>query len=276
MADVVAMANTRGGTIYVGVSAVRKGLPRGVENAVDAAALLRRECERRVTPLLDVRVDVVESMGASVVRATVPNGMDKPYALEQTHIYVRQEGETNEAVRDEVVQLVLSQRSSAQAAAPEVPPAGAVAEKAGPRETSVDLESASAKAARLPETALKDGNALPAVGVEVLAAEERKGTKYFSIRDLRNGNLIHNVSPASARKLWSYAIDQYLTNPVDPARVTWHGNLGLWQVARRAKRLRYDLVQRQDGASMRVFYGVTADGMPGLWQQFLQDEDKAE
>ncbi len=41
------------------------------------------------------------------------------------------------------------------------------------------------------------------------------GARDFSIRDLRNGNVIHNVSLASARKLWSYAINQYLTNPVD-------------------------------------------------------------
>ena len=63
-------------------------------------------------------------------------------------------------------------------------------------------------------------------GVEVLNVEERKGTRYFSIRDLRNGNVIRNVSPASARKLWSYAINQHLVNPVDPAKVSWSGEMG--------------------------------------------------
>ncbi len=52
--------------------------------------------------------------------------------------------------------------------------------------------------------------------------------------------------------------------------------MGLWQVARRAKKLRYDLVLRQADGGMRVFYGVTADGMAGPWQQFLKEEDRAE
>jgi hypothetical protein len=121
-----------------------------------------------------------------------------------------------------------------------------------------------------------NGDGPPAVGVEVLSTEDRKGTKYFSIRDLRNGNVIHNVSLTSARKLWSYAINQHQTNPVNPGKVTWNGDIGLWQVARRAKKLRYDLVLRQSDGHMRVFYGVTADGMLGHWQQFLKDEDKAE
>jgi len=47
-------------------------------------------------------------------------------------------------------------------------------------------------------------------------------------------------------------------------------------VARRAKKLRYDLVLRQSDGYVRVFYGVTSDGMLGHWQQFLKEEDKAE
>ena len=52
---------------------------------------------------------------------------------------------------------------------------------------------------------------LPSIGVEIMAMEERKGARYFTIRDLRNGNTVQNVTAASARKLWSYAINQYLT-----------------------------------------------------------------
>jgi hypothetical protein len=93
---------------------------------------------------------------------------------------------------------------------------------------------------------------------------------------LRNGNVVHNVSLTSARKLWSYAINQHQNNPVNPGKVTWNGDIGLWQVARRAKKFRYDLVMRQPDGAMRVFYGVTADGMLGHWQQFLKDEDRVE
>ena len=118
------------------------------------------------------------------------------------------------------------------------------------------------------------GLSLPAIGVEIVSAEERKGARYYTIRDLRNGNTVQNVTLASARKLWSYAINQYLTNQVDPVQVTWHGDYGLWQAARRAKKLRYDLALRQPDGSVRVFYGVTADGMTGPWAQFLRAEDK--
>ncbi len=99
----------------------------------------------------------------------------------------------------------------------EVVPAPAV-----PAETLVEAQPAG------------DGLPPPAIGVEIVAMEERKGSRYFTIRDLRNGNTIQNVTLHSARKLWSYAINQYLTSPVDPARVQWDGDLGVVQVARRA------------------------------------------
>lgn len=271
LSDVVAFANTRGGTVYIGMSAARKGAPRGVENATEAAAALKKEIEHKITPQLDARVDTVETKGISLIRVNVPNGTDKPYALEQTRIYVRQEGETNEAVRDEVVQLVLSQQQAAPAPVAEA--RMQVPAHTKPRES--DNHEQPEPVAALPVVP-HDPQQAPAIGVEILTAEERKGTRYFSIRDLRNGNAIHNVTPASARKLWSYAISQHVSNPVDPGKVNWNGDFGVWQVARRAKRLRYDLVRRQPDGSLRVFYGVTADGMTGPWQQFLRQEDRPE
>ena len=259
LSDVVAFANAGGGTVYLGVSATRKGKPRGIQSPAEAMAQLKSEIAGMVTPPLDVRVDSLESMGTTVVRVSVPKGRDKPYAFDQTRFFVRQEGETNEAVRDEVVQLVLSQHQTTHRVEPrpaETKPAVVPVEPTGP--------AAEPGPGALPA---------PSVGVEIVAVEERKGTRYFSIRDLRNGNTIHNVTPASARKLWSYAINQYISNPVDPAKVTWHGQVGVWQAERRARKLRYDLVMRQRDGSLRVFYGVTEDGMSGPWNQFLKDED---
>ncbi|MEJ5199961.1 MAG: hypothetical protein WHX53_13640, partial [Anaerolineae bacterium] len=115
----------------------------------------------------------------------------------------------------------------------------------------------------------------PAVGVEIIASEERLGVRYFTVRDLRNCNTVHNVTAESARRLWSYAINQYLKQPVDVGKVTWSGDYGLWRASRRARKWRYDLVKRQPDGSVRVFYGVTADGMDGPWAQFLKDEDRA-
>ncbi len=501
LADVVAFANTQGGTIYLGASAAKKGPPRGVDNPQQTIARLTREIEQDVTPPLTCRMDTLQSQGATIVRVQVPNGPDKPYVLRQTRIYIRQEGETNEAVRDEIVQLVLAgrltsaeavetapralppeqpsaaqlvmapvaaepaaakparrkrRRSSARAepaaaapvagVAPEVaaglpaavtepepaeiqpavelpavalepalavvaePPAAMLAEglealsaqvptveeaipsgaeaptpiaapeptgvmeapefspvpgvevaaesvsgdltttttggeEPGVAETAAPVEPArpakrrsrSRKTARakaeaveaaapspalpveatahlaealpvepaaavvavpepIAETApeaqsdeqemaasaerivapAEQPNILeaPAVGVEIIAVEERQGTRYFTVRDLRNCNIVHNVTAASARKLWSYALNQYLKQPIDPERVTWSGDFGLWQVGRRARKYRYDLVKRQPDGSLRVFYGVTADGMDGPWAQFLKEEDR--
>jgi hypothetical protein len=268
LCDVAAFANTRGGTVYVGVSAARKGAPKGVEKPAEAVAQLKREIERRLTPPLDVRVDVIESQAVPVVRVVVPNGPDKPYALNESSFYVRQEAETNLAVRDEIVQLVLAtHRVQEDAATVEVAQEVAAAE-AG-RQAPAQLMPAASLA-----DALEEGPRTPTIGVEILRSEERKGTRYFDIRDLRNGNTIQNVTPASARRLWSYAINQVLSKPVDPEGVSWHGEYGLWRAEKRAKRWRYDLVLRGGDGSLRVFYGVTSDGMPGPWQQFLREEDR--
>jgi hypothetical protein len=289
LCDVVAFANTRGGTIYLGVSATRKTPPKGIENPDAAVVLLRKEIERNIAPPIEPMVDTVMTQGVPIIRVSVREGPDKPYALNQTRIYVRQEGETNEAVRDEIVQLVLAGQPAETAgreavaddvsAAPspaEIVPvqAAAVSPAVLPpaqAETSVPALPAAAK----PEVAAGESLPLPAIGVEIVAVDERKGARYFTIRDLRNGNTIQNVTLHSARKLWSYAINQYMANPIDPARVTWVGNMGVWQVARRAKRLRYDLALRMPDGRIRAFYGVTADGMTGVWAQFLQAEDKA-
>lgn len=491
LADIVAFANTQGGTIFVGASASKKGAPRGVDHPQETIARLKREIEQDIAPPLACRIDTLQSQGATIVRVIVPAGTDKPYTLRQTRIYVRQEGETSEAVRDELIRLILEAReaptvkaaaaqptgvtptteadrpagagraaetigpavdavfpaaapgdvqadaaqptaaepaatkpsrrrrrrsTSATAAEPQPTeptpteaavqplapePAGAeaqpaeitvaepfaqpvlpesttsaesaptsepaplmsltpegepaIAELAGeppalsesadarqaaqpeaiseapsgdasaepaptpkrrPRRRSArpaeaeqptaasegaadvastdaapitssaepaEAEAADAHAAEeaMPETiieAAEPPNILeaPAVGVEILATEERQDVLYFTIRDLRNCNTVRNVTAKSARKLWSYAINQYLKRPIDPAKITWSGDYGLWQIGRRAKKLRYDLVRRQPDGSLRVYYGVTADGMDGPWAQFLQEEDRLE
>jgi hypothetical protein len=268
LCDVVAFANTRGGTVYVGVSAARKGAPKGVEKPAEAVAQLKREIERRLTPPLDVRVDVIESQTVPVVRVVVPNGPNKPYALNESGFYVRQEAETNLAVRDEIVQLVLAtHRAQEDAAMPDLAQEPAAAQ-VGAQAPAQAMSSASLA------DAVEEGPRTPTIGVEILRSEERKGTRYFDIRDLRNGNTVQNVTPASARRLWSYAINQVLSKPVDPEGVSWHGQYGLWRAEKRAKRWRYDLVLRGEDGSLRIFYGVTSDGMPGPWQQFLREEDR--
>lgn len=111
---------------------------------------------------------------------------------------------------------------------------------------------------------------LPQVGVEIVEAENRSGHTHYAIRDLRNGNVIKNITRHGARKLWSYAIEQYEKTPETPA-IEWEGNVGLVRAEKRAGRLRYDLALRE-GDTIRIFYGVTEDGMEGAWSTFLAEE----
>ena len=307
LSDVVAFANTNGGTVYVGVSATRKGVPIGVEGAEEAIATLKVEIQRKIVPPLDVNVDVLESQGRPVLRVMAPEGKEKPYCLDDNKIYVRQEAETSMAVRDEIVQLVrvtlrdqlraeIMAEATASKTTPAKPPrrkakaaaettaAALVAEPAAPLPAPAELpppapeiEAHADDEADEPGTMVldlpgpEDGSlSPPLVGVEILDIESGRGSTSYVIKDLRNGGIIRNVTPKSARKLWSYAIAQYETNPVKPEQVQWVGDIGLWQASKRAGKMRYDLVQRA-GHAIHVYYGVTEDGMSGPWRQFLQE-----
>ena len=51
----------------------------------------------------------------------------------------------------------------------------------------------------------------------------------------------------------------------------WHDNVGMVNNERRAGKVRYDLALRENG-DVRIFYGVTEDGMEGKWAVFVKDE----
>lgn len=243
IADVVAMANTNGGTVYVGVGANPKTPPAGIENPDQAAAKLQAEIEQKVIPPLSVSIDALQSAGKHVIRIQVPVGTDPPYAVDGSKIYVRQEADTNLAVRDEIVSLV--KRSLKL---PEAEPS------AEPRaETSVAVEA-------------------PRTGVEIVFSEERGGKLYHTVRDLRNNNEVKNVTLSSSRRLWHYAISQHEQHPVDERAVTWHGDLGLWQRRKTRGVVRYDLVQRLPDGGLRVYYGVSDDGIHGEWRTVVGEE----
>lgn len=258
IADVGALANTNGGVIYVGASAKPKDPPVGVQNVAESIEILRTEIEHKITPPLEVEIDVLETHGKSVIRVQVPRGGDPPYAIDDNKIYVRDEAETTLAVRDEIVQLV-TQSLQRQGAVP-----GEVS-KAEPPQAP---EAAPAPAEAPAGTAIE----APRTGVEILGTDQRKGVKYHVMRDLRNGNVVKNVTRSSARRLWHYAISEKESDPVNPSKVEWHGDIGLWKRYKRAGTTRYDLVQRENG-ELRVYYGVTYDGMHGPWQAFVVEDE---
>jgi PHP family Zn ribbon phosphoesterase len=257
--DVVAFANTNGGTIYVGASARRGSSPTGVDRADEATRALSDAVGHTVTPPLDVDIDPLKSQGKTVLRLTVPKGENPPYALDGVEVYIRQEAETSRALRDEIVQLVR------RAAIAPVPPAMAPA----PQHSSVPAAPAKAMVAAAP-AADEHLIAPPRTGVEIVEVTDREGTQYYTVRDLRNRNVVQNVTRMSARRLWRYAITEYESTHVEADKVTWRGSIGLLKAYRRAGRKFYDLAQRGSDGHLHLYYGVTEDGIHGEWKQFVE------
>jgi hypothetical protein len=230
-----------------------------VPNAQETIDTLHEEISRMITPKLDVEIDTQETQGKTIIRVQVPSGEERPYAIEDNKIYVRDEAETGLAVRDEIVNLVVQGMHIQQevAAVPETP------------------VLATPVPETLPEIVVESSDQIgaPLAGVEIVGTEQRNNTHYYVMRDLRNGNIVKNVTLSSARRLWHYAIQQKESNPVKSEKIQWHGDIGLWRRYERAGETRYDLVQRENG-NIRVYYGVTEGGMHGPWQAFLAPEDE--
>ncbi len=271
MGDICAMANSAGGVIYVGCRA-GKGKIKGLPNPAQIEQQLRGEVEGRMTPRLELRYDVMQSQNARVLRIQVPKGADLPYALDGNKFYVRDEAETSLAVRDEIVALVkealgFEHAVESEEVATDEFAAGATDEP-GAAPLIVDENQPPAAASAEPVEGAPFY--LPMIGVEIVGVEERNGLPHYTIRDLRNGHVVNNVTRKGSRKLWSYAIQQHEDHPAEKRTVQWRGSAGLVHAEKRAGKVRYDLALRE-GDAIRVFYGVTDDGMDGPWAQFLQE-----
>lgn len=267
MADVCAFANTNGGTIYVGLSPNKSKQPKGVGAPQDAIRMLQNEINRLFTPALDVQIDAQETQGKQILRILVPYGEDRPYAISDNKIYLRDEAETNLAVRDEIVNLVRQGM---------VLNNGEVADVAMnlPEINNTEIDVTDGILPDEPVDEMERAVQPPRSGVEIADIEERSGTTYYTMRDLRNGSKVSNVTRSSARRLWHYAIKQHEGNPVKLEKVDWQeGEVALWRRYHKAGSVRYDLVQRDNGY-VRAYYGVTENGMHGPWTQFLAEEDE--
>jgi len=263
LSDIVALANTNGGTIYVGASANPKAAPVGIEHADEAVAELKAEIGRRITPPIDVTVDVLQSDGKPIVRIAVPRGEHIPYAVEGSRIYVRQESETNLALRDEIVQLVRRAIES------ERPPVQVAMPDPGAPDEALQPVAAEAEGA---DSGGEIGVEPPRTGVEVVHTEERKGVLYHTMRDLRNGSQVQNVTRTSARRLWQYAVSRCEKHKPEDSEIVWSDDLGLWRTYQQGRRTRYDLVQRLPEGGLRVYYGVTEEGIHGPWKALVGGE----
>lgn len=251
--DICAMANGNGGTIYIGVSANPKEKPVGVRDHNRAIDRLQTVISNRFTPEPDIHIDNLPSQGEQIVRVTVQPGQDKPYAIDDNLFYIRDDTETSQAVRDEIVQLIASPAEATseteQEVLPPLPPIGHLAPKIGKTATNV-VEP-------------------PRTGVEIVESEKRKGTYYHTVRDLRNGNLIKNVTRSSARKLWHYAITKVETDTPKPSDISWQGNIAVLDIRKKNDNVWYDLAMRE-GDKIHFFYGVTDSGLNDNWLSLIE------
>ena len=266
LSDICAFGNTNGGTLYIGLGNEPKKPVTGVSDIEVSISTLEKELSTRISPPLTCTIDTHEFKGKKVVRILVPRGDDPPYALDDNKIYIRDEDETGLAVRDEIVGLVLRGKKVQPAAIsqPINPPQVIHTEETGP---SLSVASVDA----IPEEA---EDIIPRTGVEVIPDEGREVGRYFTMRDLRNGNVVKNVTRSSARRLWHYAITAYaeIAPKIDQAEIHWQGNFGLLNRRKQNKLVLYDFVKRT-GSGLRFFFGVTLDGIHGPWKDLLSEEE---
>lgn len=120
--DIVAFANGNGGTVFIGLSASPTDPIAGVDDASAVARAIEEDIARYITPPIAASIDVSATGDKQIVVVSIPAGDDKPYAVLPSTIYVRQEGETTLALRDEIVQLVRDGLADVTGRKPELVP----------------------------------------------------------------------------------------------------------------------------------------------------------
>ncbi len=263
LSDICAFANTNGGTLFIGLPSDSHAAPLGIQNPDQIGKQLEKEVANRISPPLHLSIDSHKFKGKDILRILVPRGDEPPYALDDNKIYVRDEEETNLAVRDEIVNLV---SRGAQTPAPQTHTHPARIKP------SDEIESTPPQ----PVLTEMENNTDPRTGVEVVATTVRNGKSFYSLRDLRNGNIVKNVTTASARRLWHYALTKYneIIPVIDKENINWQGDFGLLRQYSQGKFTHYDLVQRTPNGN-RYFFGVTIDGIHGPWKVFLSEEESS-
>jgi hypothetical protein len=260
LADICAFLNTNGGTVFIGLPANSRVAPLGITTPAQVVNTLHKEIETRISPPIKVAIDIQKYKNKDIIRVLVPRGDEPPYALDENQIFIRDESETNLAVRDEIVTLIVRHMQSS------VP----VSES--------NHAKAPIEVVHVKENGITDALATttdPRTGVEITSSVERGGKTYYSMRDLRNGNIVKNVTQASARRLWHYAISKYgeISKDIGATDILWKGNYGLVRQYLQGQNQHYDFVLNT-GNGYRYFFGVTTDGINGDWKTFLSTDDE--
>jgi len=258
LADICSFSNTNGGTLFIGISTDSKKDPVGILDIEKNILLIEKSISDRISPPINCKIDTHDLHGKKILRILVPRGDDPPYALDDYKIYIREETETNLAVRDEIVNLVMRGKDF----------------KKQPFTTdNIDQQNTSVDDTILTSEKITQDILEPKTGIELLLADERNGIRYFTVRDLRNGNTVKNVTQTSARRLWQYAIKKYneFISQKKP-KITWTGNYGLLRKYKIQNYDVFDLVYK-DINGLRYFFVVTSIGIHGHWKFFTGDNE---
>ncbi len=148
------------------------------------------------------------------------------------------------ATRDQIVELVRSSIAPLDPEKPAVP-------HPWKNPTMAPAAKEPEKKVRSPERQKPASHdPIPRTGVEIVASEQRDGVVYHTMRDLRNLNIVENVTHDSARRLWRYAIKQRESGEPVVATIKWDGTIGIVRLQKqRNGGCRYDLAYRKNGTA---------------------------
>lgn len=255
--DICALANTNGGTLFIGLKADETAEVSGVSKPENTLHRLAEDVQSYISPQLDISADAFEIDGKSVIVMSIPEGTEKPYTLGGAEIYVRRDDKSVTATREDIVEMVRSSLLDSD-------DSGAASDSGESR-----TRQSTGSNGRKPDVP-KDNVPRPKTGVEILETEERDGETYYTVYDLRNNKVVPNVTRSSSSGLWKYAITQSEESSIDPDKVEWKGKYGVAGRRKQGNVYRYDLVYKENGSS-RIFYGVTKRGLSTAWKEAISN-----
>jgi histidinol phosphatase-like PHP family hydrolase len=264
--DIAALANSEGGTLFIGLKADEEAPVSGVSKPDTTLERLAEDVQNYISPSLDISADSFEIDGKSVIVMSIPEGSEKPYTLGGGEIYVRRAEKTAIASRDDIVEMV---RSSLL----DLDDSSSDRSQSGGSTGSSTAPSQQGSNGRKPEIP-KDKVPRPGTGVELIETDQRDGETFYTVYDLRNEKVVPNVTRSSSRSLWRYAITQAEDNTFKPDKAEWNGKFGVLGRRKQGNVHRFDLVYKENG-TFHVFYGVTLKGLSKDWNQVIQNSSFA-
>ena len=259
------------------VDIVRIAVPRGKERPYvmeGSRFYIRKEAETSLAVRDEILALVYEAMAESGQLERAPGSAPKTASAE-TRGDRPQPSVQQKASREEPASR--SGGSSAKSNQSRRKSPGAESEGSGSKEGDVAVEVEEA-VEREPGGSTGHSDAelateAPRTGVEIYETIVRQGTQYHTMRDLRDGSLVHNVTRTSARRLWRYAIALHEKGTFGEDKVEWKDGLGLWHKYLRSGKPHYDLVQKDKAGVTHIYYGVSEDGIHGAWRTLVGEHE---